>query len=127
MVLTLAMTLLLAASPHTTSPYSSSVKGDVVTIRFSELDKIYGPFKLYVSADGIPQATCDACPQTSVAPSCTVDPSMIYQKWQPAGRYVDVSFPLSCVKNMQVFYFTAVTCVPGEERFLTTGIVPFSR
>jgi hypothetical protein len=123
----LALALILAASPHSSSPYASSVKGDQVTIRFTELDKIYGPFKIYASADGFPNATaCATCPEGACAAACTVDPSMIYQKWQPGGRYVDVSFPLSCVNNMQVFYFTAVTCVPGDERFVTTGVVPFS-
>jgi len=121
MVAALALTLLVSTS--SASGYSSFIKDGQVHIDFYDLTQIRGPFKFYVSANGTPAAGCSTCPDGVVA-DYVVSPASVYQTWPQGGHYAEASFPLDAVGGMQFFYFTAVTCVPGETVFLGTGTVP---
>ena len=125
MIAALALAVLASTS---TQGYNASIRGDEVTIRVYDLTKIYGPFKFYVSPIAAPSAslTCTTCPP-GVTATHVVMPISVTQKWGPNGRYVDAVFPLSAVAGMEIFYFTAVTVVPYEERYLTSGIAPMTR
>jgi len=125
MISALALAVLASTSP--VQGYNASIRGTEVTVRFYDLTKIYGPFKFYVSPISMPTATgCSTCP-VGVQATNTVSSSSIRQEWAPNGRYVDAIFAVSDVGDMSKFYFTAVTCLPSEERYLESGIVPLTR
>ena len=106
---------------------ASWIKNGEAHVRFYDLSHIRGPFKFHVSASGCPEAGCPTCPSGSgISPTCMVPPEKVYQKWQPAGHYVETTFPLSLVGNMQNFYFTAVTCTAEADVYLTEGAIPGS-
>ena len=122
MITALLFTLLATTSAAT--PPRSWIKGDQVYVAFYDLTKIYGPLKFYVSDDAVPTATtCATCPE-GTAPEWVVPSSLVYQSWPQGGRYLEARFPLSAVGNRDYFYFTAVSVVPYEERFLASGVVP---
>ena len=121
--MTSLLTLALLATVSASAPSHSFVKDEVVHVRFYDLTKIYGPLKFYVSANGYPAASCADCP-TGTAASYVVPPEMVYQTWPQGGKYLEVTFPCSCVGDMHDFYFTAVTCLATEEKYLGSGLVP---
>jgi len=123
MIAALALAILATTTP--TTGYTSWTKNGEAHIRFYDLKNIRGPFKFYVASTGCPQAGCPSCPNAStIAPEHVVAPDKVYQKWQPAGHYVEAIFPLSLVGNCQYFYFTAVTCTAEADVYLTEGAVP---
>ena len=127
-VLALIVSLMSAGSASAatrTNSYTAWIKDGQVHMRFYDLAHVYGPFHLYVSPNASPKATaCSDCPDVSTSADCEVLPGMIYQSWPFGGKCVEIRFPLSAVQDMQSFYFTAATCIPGAERYLTSGSVP---
>ena len=126
----LALAVLATTAPTTgttpTDGYYSWIKDSEVHIRFYDLSKIHGPFKFYVSANGLPGAPCATCP-SGVSPDFVVPPQSVFQKWPPGARFVETQFPLSLVGELPFFYFTAVTVTAEEEIFLVQGTVPHGR
>jgi len=120
-----ALTITLLATVSATTASNSYVKDNQVHVRFYDLSKIYGPLKFYVSANNFPGAGCSTCPDGTTA-EYVVPPDMVYQSWPQGGKYLEVRFPTSAVGNLQQFYYTAVTCLATEDRFLGTGAVPTS-
>ena len=123
MIAVLALALLATANPAT--GYDSWTKNGEAHIRFYDLANIHGPFEFYVSPNGCPAAGCPTCPSGSgTSPAYVVPPDKVYQKWQPAGHYVETIFPLSAVGNLQYFYFTTLTCTADQDMYYTEGSVP---
>jgi hypothetical protein len=124
MLSTIALMLLATTSGINGTSY---VQGQTIHIKFDDFQNIYGPFKFYVTGDGVAAASaCSDCP-SGVTASYVVEPTSIYQQYMQGGKYVDVSFPITAVGGMETFNFTAVTCVVGGERFLATGSCPNSQ
>lgn len=117
----LALTV-LATAPASTSG-DTYVKNDRIYVRFYDLTKIYGPLKFYVGGSYYPGAGCATCPSGTTA-QYVVPPEMVYQTWPQGGKYLEVSFPCSCVGDMQAFCFTVVSVTATDEMFLATGDVP---
>lgn len=82
-------------------------KGRII-FKTYDVSKVYGPFRFYVRRNAVEQIT--------------VDSDQIRQDWGPNNRFVEASFPYTAIQNAQGFYWTAVTLVPREERYLDNGI-----
>ena len=116
-----AMVMLATVSASTGS--HSWVKDGQVHVRFYDLSKIVGPLKFYVSGNSYPTALCSNCPPGAPA-SYVVPPEQVNQSWPQGGKYLEVTFPCSCVGGMQEFYYTAVSCLATEDMYLGSGVVP---
>jgi hypothetical protein len=122
MISALALATLALTAPA--EGYSSWIKDGEVHFRFYDLTKIYGPFKFYVSGNAVPLATCATCPTDGVTPEYVVPPEAVFQKYPQSCRCAEASFPVSAVGNMEYFYFTAVTVMTSDDRYLGAGVVP---
>lgn len=87
--------------------YNAWIEDSDVYFNFYELEKVYGPFKIYVEEGNY-----------------VVPPESIYQSYPQGGKYAQIKFPLSLVGNQTVFNFKAVTVTAEEEKFLVAGIFP---